>query len=145
MPRFLAIRVALGCRHPEVNNISKITKMKPSIEIEVQDIDHLGLIAGIIDDIGIVDLVDQELGTHTRLVSKCRTINFRFWIRQEKREGIKGEGRREIDKEGVFLNLKSKIGRLNNLQNVGLALSNTPCFLPQEFFLKVLSGSWHWQ
>jgi len=47
--------------------------MRQSIEIEVQDIDHLGLIAGIIDDIGIVDLVDQELGTHTRLVSKCRT------------------------------------------------------------------------
>ena len=34
------------------------------IEIEVQDIDHLGLIAGIIDDIGIVEIIDQELGTH---------------------------------------------------------------------------------
>ena len=27
--------------------------MKPEIQIEVQDIDHLGIIAGIIDDIGI--------------------------------------------------------------------------------------------
>lgn len=38
--------------------------MTTDIEIEVQDIDHLGLIAGIIDDIGIVEIIDQELGTH---------------------------------------------------------------------------------
>jgi len=38
--------------------------MTIDIEIEVQDIDHLGLIAGIIDDIGIVEIIDQELGTH---------------------------------------------------------------------------------
>jgi hypothetical protein len=35
-------------------------------KIEVQDIDHLGLIAGIIDDIGIVEIIDQELGTHAQ-------------------------------------------------------------------------------
>ena len=40
--------------------------MKPDIEIEVQDIDHLGIIAGIIDDIGIVEIIDQELGTHVQ-------------------------------------------------------------------------------
>jgi len=34
--------------------------------IDVQDIDHLGIIAGIIDDIGIVEIIDQELGTDIR-------------------------------------------------------------------------------
>lgn len=33
-------------------------------QIDVQDIDHLGIIAGIVDDIGIVEIIDQELGTH---------------------------------------------------------------------------------
>lgn len=33
-------------------------------EIDVQDIDHLGIIAGIVDDIGIVEIIDRELGSH---------------------------------------------------------------------------------
>jgi transposase len=33
-------------------------------KIDVQDIDHLGIIAGIIDEIGIVEIIDQELGIH---------------------------------------------------------------------------------
>jgi transposase len=33
-------------------------------QIDVQDIDHLGIIAGIVDDIGIVEIIDQELGSH---------------------------------------------------------------------------------
>ena len=40
--------------------------MAYKIEIEVQDIDYLGIIAGIIDDIGIVEIIDQELGTHVQ-------------------------------------------------------------------------------
>lgn len=32
--------------------------------IDVQDIDHLGIVAGIIDEIGIVGIVDELLGTH---------------------------------------------------------------------------------
>lgn len=47
-------------------NVLKVTKMKPDIEIEVQDIDHLGLIAGIVDEIGIVEIIDQEIGTDVR-------------------------------------------------------------------------------
>jgi hypothetical protein len=31
----------------------KVVNMNSDIDIQVQDIDHLGLIAGIIDDIGI--------------------------------------------------------------------------------------------
>lgn len=38
--------------------------MSPSQEIEVQDIDHLGIIAGIVDEIGIVEIIDELLGTH---------------------------------------------------------------------------------
>lgn len=38
--------------------------------IDVQDIDHLGIIAGIIDEIGIVEIIDQEL-----LPSQCRIIH----------------------------------------------------------------------
>ena len=33
-------------------------------QIDAQDIDHLGIIAGIVDDIGIVEIIDQELGSH---------------------------------------------------------------------------------
>ncbi len=36
----------------------------PPIEIDVQDIDHLGLIAGIVDEIGIVAIINRLLGTH---------------------------------------------------------------------------------
>ncbi len=35
-----------------------------SMEIDVQDIDHLGLIAGIVDEIGIVEIINRLLGTH---------------------------------------------------------------------------------
>ena len=40
--------------------------MKKEIQIDVQDIDHLGIIAGIIDEIGIVEIIDKELGTHSQ-------------------------------------------------------------------------------
>ena len=38
--------------------------MPPENQIDVQDIDHLGIIAGIVDDIGIVEIINRELGTH---------------------------------------------------------------------------------
>ncbi len=34
------------------------------MEIDVQDIDHLGIIAGIVDEIGIVEIINRLLGTH---------------------------------------------------------------------------------
>jgi transposase len=39
-------------------------KQNQPIEIDVQDINHLGIIAGIVDEIGIVEIVDRLLGTH---------------------------------------------------------------------------------
>jgi hypothetical protein len=38
--------------------------MKKETQIDVQNIDHLAIIAGIIDEIGIVEIIDKELGTH---------------------------------------------------------------------------------
>src|SRR5215210_1058770 len=32
--------------------------------IEIQDIDHLGIVSGIVDEIGLVEEIDQKLGTH---------------------------------------------------------------------------------
>ena len=39
-----------------------------SNEIQVQDIDHLGIVAGIIDEIGLVEQVNELLGTHPQEV-----------------------------------------------------------------------------
>jgi transposase len=38
--------------------------MNEPIEIDVQDIDHLGLIAGLVDEIGIVEIVNRLVGIH---------------------------------------------------------------------------------
>jgi len=40
------------------------SQMSPESQIDVQDLDHLGIIAGIVDDIGIVEIIDRELGKH---------------------------------------------------------------------------------
>jgi hypothetical protein len=34
--------------------------MKASSQIQVQNLDHLGLVAGIIDEIGVVEQVNQQ-------------------------------------------------------------------------------------
>ena len=38
--------------------------MSDSPQIDVQDIDHLGIIAGIVDELAIVEIIDDLLGTH---------------------------------------------------------------------------------
>lgn len=48
--------------------------MSHSPQIDVQDIDHLGIIAGIIDDIGIVEITDQLLGTHEQEQVTCGQV-----------------------------------------------------------------------
>jgi hypothetical protein len=35
-------------------------------QIEVQNIDHLGIVAGIVDEIGLVEQIDELLGTHSQ-------------------------------------------------------------------------------
>ena len=39
--------------------------MKASSQIQVQNLDHLGLVAGIIDEIGVVEQVNQLVGQHS--------------------------------------------------------------------------------
>lgn len=40
--------------------------MKTEVQIDVQDLDHLGIVAGIVDEIGIVEVIDKEIGTDER-------------------------------------------------------------------------------
>ena len=35
--------------------------MNQSTEIEVKNLDHLGLVAGIIDEIGIVEIINEQV------------------------------------------------------------------------------------
>lgn len=39
-----------------------------ALEIQVQDLDHLGIIAGIVDQMGLVRLIDQALGIHPQQI-----------------------------------------------------------------------------
>lgn len=34
------------------------------LDIKVEDIDHLGIVAGVIDEMGLVEQINQLLGTH---------------------------------------------------------------------------------
>ncbi|MGF1587770.1 MAG: DUF4277 domain-containing protein [Pleurocapsa sp.] len=41
--------------------------MKPSTaEIKVKDLNHYGIIAGIIDEIGLIEKINELVGTHER-------------------------------------------------------------------------------
>jgi transposase len=43
--------------------------------IDVQDIDHLGIVAGLVDEIGLVEEIDRKLGTHSQAhVSPGRAV-----------------------------------------------------------------------
>ena len=43
-----------------------MNQTKSIANIEVEDIDHLGIIAGIVDDIGIVEIINQRVEEHTQ-------------------------------------------------------------------------------
>lgn len=46
-----------------------------SSEISVQTLNHLGIIAGIIDEIGVVEQIDQHLGRHPKeIVSVSQVV-----------------------------------------------------------------------
>jgi hypothetical protein len=40
-------------------------------QIEVRNIDHLGIVAGIVDEIGLVEEIDRQLGTDPREHVSC--------------------------------------------------------------------------
>ncbi len=39
-----------------------IESMMSSGNIQVQNLDHLGLVAGIIDEIGLVEIINEQVG-----------------------------------------------------------------------------------
>lgn len=41
-------------------------KMSPTSEIKIKNIDHLGIVAGLIDEIGIVEIINSKLGIDVR-------------------------------------------------------------------------------
>lgn len=41
-------------------------KMSPTSEIKIKNIDHLGIVAGLIDEIGIVETINDKLGIDVR-------------------------------------------------------------------------------
>ncbi|MBW4698710.1 MAG: DUF4277 domain-containing protein [Aphanocapsa lilacina HA4352-LM1] len=47
---------------------------QPPAEIQVQNLDHLGIVAGIIDSIGLVQEVEQLLGTHPQERVTCAQV-----------------------------------------------------------------------
>ena len=36
------------------------------MDVKVENLDHLGIVAGIIDEIGIVELIDEQVGQHSQ-------------------------------------------------------------------------------
>ena len=45
-----------------------VVKLKPQ-EIEIQNIDHLGIVAGIIDSIGIVEIINELIETKKEAIN----------------------------------------------------------------------------
>ena len=53
-------------------------------EITVENLDHLGIVAGLIDEIGIVEVINQKLGVDKSRKNYCWTSNKSFnfeWVR----------------------------------------------------------------
>lgn len=40
--------------------------MSPTSKAEIKNIDHLGIVAGLIDEIGIVEIINSKLGIDPR-------------------------------------------------------------------------------
>ena len=49
-----------------IASLLSIKKMSLIEEITVENLDHLGIVAGLIDEIGIVELINQKLGVDNR-------------------------------------------------------------------------------
>jgi transposase len=43
-------------------------------QIKVQDLDHLGIVAGIVDEMGLVEEINQQLGTHPQEIISAGQI-----------------------------------------------------------------------
>ena len=100
-------------------------KMSPTSEIEIKNIDHLGIIAGLIDEIGIVEIINDRLGIDVRekissgILTKAIIINglgfvsrplylFSQFFEDKGIETLLGAGRKanyiNDDKIGLWIN-----------------------------------------
>ena len=128
--------------------------MKPEIQIEVQDIDHLGIIAGIIDDIGIVEIIDKELGSHPQekvsagQVVKAMIINCMGFLTAPLylfSEFFQGKATEHLIGKGIkaeYLN-DSRLGRvLEQLYEYGVSLLfiKIAYVMIERFGIKIPSG-----
>ena len=115
-------------------------------EITVENLDHLGIVAGLIDEIGIVELINQKLGVDNRekittgqvikalilnglgMVSRPLYLFSQFFedkaIEKLNRTGINSEYLND-DKIGILMNKIYQLG-LTNLFMLKLLLSLTP-------------------
>ena len=48
-----------------IASLLSIKKMSLTEEITVENLDHLGIVAGLIDEIGIVELINQKCSYNT--------------------------------------------------------------------------------
>ena len=132
----------------------KVGKMKTEIRIDVQDIDHLGIIAGIIDDIGIVEIIDKELGSHPQekvsagQVVKAMIINCMGFLTAPLylfSEFFSGKATEHLIGEGIkaeYLN-DSRLGRvLEQLYEYGVSLLfiKIAYVMVERFGIKITSG-----
>ena len=128
--------------------------MKKEIQIDVQDIDHLGIIAGIIDEIGIVEIIDKELGTHSQekvsagQVVKAMIINCMGFLTAPLylfSEFFSGKATEHLIGEGIkaeYLN-ESRLGRvLEQLYeyDVSLLFMKIAFVMVERFGIKISSG-----
>jgi transposase len=127
-----------------------MTKMKTEVQIDVQDIDHLGIIAGIVDEIGIVEIIDQEIGTDVRekvsagQVVKAMIINCMGFLTAPLylfSEFFVGKATEHLIGEGVkaeYLN-DSRLGRvLDQIYEYGVTFlfMKIACVMAQRFGIK---------
>lgn len=45
----------------KLKNILEVQKLSLASEIKIKNIDHLGIVAGLIDEIGIVETINSKL------------------------------------------------------------------------------------
>jgi len=135
-------------------------KITPTIE--VQDIDHCGIVAGIIDQMGLVELLNQEIGIHPQeiisvgVVVKAMILNGlalvsaplylfeRFFIGKATEhllgEGIKPEHLND-DKLGRVLDQLYEVGLTSLFMKI--ALQACEIFGVKRDFLHLDSSSFH--
>ncbi len=50
----------------KLKNLLKVQKLSAISEVKIKNLDHLGIVAGLIDEIGIVEIINSKLGIDPR-------------------------------------------------------------------------------